>query len=203
MHKKFFSLLPVAALSALFLIHTAIDPLPLGSPIPHPDVKMKDISGKEISLAEAKTDKGLLVMFSCNTCPYVIKNQARTAEACKTALGYGIGVAILNSNEGNRSSADSYEAMQEYAKKQGYKWNYLLDKNSALADAFGANRTPECFLFNKDGVLVYHGAIDDNPSDADAVTRKHLVTALQELRDGKEITVKESRSVGCGIKRAN
>ena len=67
----------------------------------------------------------------------------------------------------------------------------------------GAAQEPECFLFNKDGVLVYHGAIDDNPSDADAVTRKHLVTALQELRDGKEITVKESRSVGCGIKRAN
>jgi len=198
MKKILFAALPAAA---LMLAIGANDPLPIGSPIPSPELKMKDVSGKEVSLQDAKTDKGLLVMFSCNTCPYVIKNQSRTYEACKYAQGYGIGVVILNSNEAKRGEDDSYEDMKAYAKEQGYNWYYLVDNNSAIADAFGANRTPECFLFNGEGKLVYHGAIDDNPSDASAVSRKHLVAALDELKDGKEIAVKTSRSVGCSIKR--
>lgn len=200
MKKILLAALPIAALAVMALKPIG-DPLPLGSPIPSPEVKMKDISGSEISLKDAKTSKGLLVMFSCNTCPYVIKNQGRTYEACKYAQGSGIGVAILNSNEAQRNDDDSYNAMKEYAKQQGYNWSYLVDQNSAMADAFGAKRTPECFLFDGNGKLVYHGAIDDNPSDASAVSRKHLIAAIDELLTGKEVSVKESKSVGCGIKR--
>ena len=199
MKKVFFAALPVIALAAV--ISVSIEPLPLGSPIPKPDIKMKDISGKEVSLNDAKTGKGLLVMFSCNTCPYVIKNQARTYEVCKYATGNGIGVAILNSNEAQRGEDDSYEDMKAYAKDQGYGWYYLVDQNADLADAFGANKTPECFLFDANGKLVYHGAIDDNPNDAGAVSRKHLLMAIDEMKAGKDVSVKESRSVGCTIKR--
>jgi thioredoxin-related protein len=199
MKKILFAALPMAAIAILAL--KSIDPLPLGSPIPSPEVKMKDITGKEVSLKDAKTSKGLLVMFSCNTCPYVIKNQSRAYEACKYAQGMGLGVAILNSNEAKRTDDDSYDAMKSYAKDQGYNWFYLVDNNSKLADAFGANRTPECFLFNGDGKLVYHGAIDDNPSDGSAVTRKHLIQAIDETLAGKDVSVKESKSVGCTIKR--
>ena len=199
MKRLLFAALPVLALAAVAL--TPIEPLPLGSPIPKPDVKMKDISGSEISLADAKTDKGLLVMFSCNTCPYVIKNQGRTYEVLKYAKGMGIGVAVLNSNEAMRGDEDSYEEMQAYAKSQGYHWSYLVDKNHILADAFGANRTPECFLFDGSGKLVYHGAIDDNPNNESAVSRKHLMLAIDEMKTGREVSVKESRSVGCTIKR--
>ncbi len=199
MKKIFFAALPVMAVAAA--ISMTIEPLPMGSPIPKPDIKMKDISGKEVSLNDAKTGKGLLVMFSCNTCPYVIKNQARTYEVCKYAMGNGIGVALLNSNEGKRDEDDSFEDMKAYAKDQGYGWYYLVDQNSALADAFGANKTPECFLFDANGKLVYHGAIDDNPNDAGAVSRKHLMTAIDEMKAGKDVSVKESRSVGCTIKR--
>lgn len=200
MKKILFIALPFAAI-AVMALHPMGDPIPLGSPIPGPDAKMKDISGKEVSLKDAKTAKGLFVMFSCNTCPYVIKNQGRTNEAAKHALDNGIGVAILNSNEAKRGDDDSYEDMKAYAKQQEYNWYYLVDKNSVLADAFGANRTPECFLFDGNGKLVYHGAIDDNPSDAGAVSRKHLITAIDEMNAGKEVSVKESKSVGCGIKR--
>ncbi len=199
MKKILFAALPAFAVATLLTV--AVDPLPIGSPIPSPDTKMKDVSGKEVSLKDAKTDKGLLVMFSCNTCPYVIKNQSRAYEVCKYASGSGVGVAVLNSNEAKRGDDDSYEDMRDYAKEQGYGWYYLVDKNSALADAFGANRTPEVFLFDGNGKLVYHGAIDDNPSDASAVSRKHLMTALDEMMAGKEVSVKESRSVGCSIKR--
>jgi len=199
MKKILLSAIPVTAFALFVTIN--IDPLPLGSPIPNAESKMKDVSGKEVSLKDTKTNKGLLVMFSCNTCPYVIKNQSRTNEVCKYALSNGIGVALLNSNEAKRGDDDSMDDMKAYAKNQGYNWYYLIDKNSALADAFGANRTPECFLFDGDGKLVYHGAIDDNPSDASSVSRKHLTIAIDEMLTGKDISVKKSRSVGCTIKR--
>jgi len=190
---------PIAAIA--MSLNFINDPLPIGSTIPKAEVKMKDVSGKVVSLKDAQKDNGLLVMFSCNTCPYVIKNQGRTNEVCEYAVKNGIGVALINSNESYRNGEDSYEAMVAYAKSQGYSWNYLVDQNAELADAFGANKTPECFLFDNNGVLVYHGAIDDNPSNASAVNRKHLVTAMDEVKAGKEVSVKESKSVGCTIKR--
>ena len=176
-------------------------PLAIGSNLPMGDLKLKDITSKEVSIKDAMKQHGVLVMFSCNTCPYVIKNQSRTLDASKHALGNDVGVAILNSNEANRSGDDSFDAMKKYATKQSYDWHYLVDKNSTMADAFGANRTPECFLFDKNGKLVYHGAIDDNPADAHAVGRKHLEVAIDEMVAGKEVSTKQSKSVGCGIKR--
>lgn len=181
---------------------TFIDPLPIGAAMPKADLKMKDISGKEVALKDAKKKNGLLVMFSCNTCPWVIKNQSRTYEIANYSLSKEIGVILLNSNEGQRNDADSFDQMKQYAKSQGYTWYYTVDERSVLANEFGANRTPECFLFNKDSKLVYHGAIDDNPANPGAVNRKHLKEAIDELIGGKEITVKESRSMGCAIQRA-
>lgn len=198
--KKILSLSLIAV--AGLLAFNRFNELPIGAEMPKADLKMKDVlTGNEISLKDAKKENGLLVMFSCNTCPYVIKNQERTNEICKYAMDNKIGVVLINSNEAQRGDVDSYDAMQDYAKGQGYKWHYVVDKNSELADAFGANRTPENFLFNKDGKLVYHGAIDDNPNDPGNVQRKHLREAINELTGGKDITVKTSRSVGCTIKR--
>ena len=175
--------------------------LPIGSSIPKGNIKMKDVSGKLVALNDVKTDNGLLVMFSCNTCPYVVANQGRTRELFEYLQSKQIGGIILNANEGSRNNDDSYKAMQNYANAQAYKWHYVVDSNNELADAFGANRTPECYLFNKEGILIYHGAIDDNPADDSKVTRSHLKEAINEMLDGKNVSVKESRSVGCGIKR--
>ena len=200
MKKILLTAMPLAVV-ALLAVKPVVDPLPIGSSMPKAEVKMKTVDGKEVSLNDVKGKNGLLVMFSCNTCPYVIKNQSRTAEACKYALSKDFGVIILNSNEATRSGGDSFDEMKEYAKDQSYSWKYAVDKNSELADAFGASRTPECYLFDKNGKLVYHGAIDDNPSDASSVSRKHLIAAIDESHAGKEVTQKQSRSVGCGIKR--
>jgi thioredoxin-related protein len=197
MKKIFLSLLLIPA----FAFTVNEDPLEIGSALPKADIKMKDISGKEVSFNTVKTNAGLLVMFSCNTCPVVVRNQSRTNEICSYAKEKGLGVIILNSNEGNRSDDDSYDAMKSYAKEQGYNWYYAVDKNNEVADAFGASRTPECFLFDKEGKLVYHGAIDDNPQDAGAVSRIHLKEAINETLNGKPVSMKKSRSVGCSIKR--
>ena len=183
------------------LAFTIVEPLPIGSVLPKADHKLKDISGKEVILKDVKQKNGLLVMFSCNTCPYVIKNQDRTKEICLLAQKLGVGAILVNSNEANRGNADSFEAMKEYAKEQQYQWIYAVDQNHVLADALGANRTPECYLFNKDLKLVYHGAIDNNPADASNVSRKHLEIAINEMVSGKDVAIKESKSVGCGIKR--
>jgi thioredoxin-related protein len=177
------------------------DALPIGADMPKGDVKMKDVNGNILSLNEAKAPNGLLVIFSCNTCPYVAKNLTRIKEIAGYAADSKIGIMIVNSNEGNRDSDDSYAAMQNYAKTQHFKWHYVLDSNSEIADAFGAKRTPECYLFDKMGKLIYHGAIDDSPADITLIKRTHLKEAINEMLSGKDVSIKESRSVGCGIKR--
>ena len=199
--KKLFSVLMV--LGALSLTaYTPVDELPIGSSMPKASMQMEDISGKKVTLQDAKKVNGLLVMFSCNTCPYVVKNQPRTKEIAAFALENNIGVILVNSNETQRKDDDSFEAMKQYAKNQGYQWYYVTDNGSELADAFGANRTPECYLFNKGDKLVYHGAIDDNPGgEASEVGKKYLKEAMGEMLSNKEVTVKTSRSVGCTIKR--
>ncbi|MEO5647690.1 MAG: redoxin domain-containing protein [Chitinophagaceae bacterium] len=191
-------LLATVALVSFKIAGTA---LPIGSEMPLSDTKVKDITGKEIKLKDAKRENGLLVMFSCNTCPYVVENQERTKAICEYALANNIGVILLNPNELLRESEDSFEEMKIYGKSQGYKWFYAVDKDNLIADAFGAKRTPECFLFTKDLKLAYHGGIDDNPGDAAAVNRIHLKEAITELVAAKEVSIKESRSVGCAIKR--
>ena len=141
-----------------------------------------------------------MVMFSCNTCPVVHKYESRTVEICKKALENNIGVILLNPNEAYREKGDSYLDMQEYAKKLGYNWNYVLDNNSIMADAFGATRTPEIFLFNSNGKLAYHGAIDDNANSADAAI-SYMKPAIENLKAGKKIEPEKTKSVGCTIKR--
>ena len=199
MNKIFFSVLPIA-LAMLTLPHVS-EPLAIGSSIPSPESKMKDISGKEIAFKDAMKKNGLLVMFSCNTCPVVKKYQSRTLETGKFALDNEIGVIVLNSNEASRDEGDSFDDMKQYAKEQGYNFNYVLDKNSVMADAFGATRTPELFLFDKSGKLVYHGAIDDNPNGPDKVTRQHAQLAMQEMVSGKTVSTTTTRFTGCSIKR--
>lgn len=196
MKKLLFSVLLLGA-----LVCTQAQSLTIGSDLPMGDVKMKDISGKEISIKESIQQNGVLVMFSCNTCPYVVKNQQRTLDLAAYAKQNNIGIILLNSNEGSRSDADSYSAMQQYAKAQQYNFAYVVDQDSKIANAFGATRTPEIFLFDANGKLQYKGAIDDNPNDAGNVKRVHAREAITELVTGKSVSVRESRSVGCSIKR--
>jgi len=199
MKKILFAFAPLAI--AAGMAFTIADPIGIGASMPKADLKMMDVSGRNISMSDVKGERGVLVMFSCNTCPYVLKNQERTVAIARYAQSQKLGVIVLNSNEAYRSGDDSYEMMKKYAEEQQYKWSYVVDKNHEVADAFGANRTPEVFLFDKNLKLVYHGAIDDNPSEAEQVSRQHLKEAINELAGGKDISVKESRSVGCTIKR--
>jgi thioredoxin-related protein len=199
--KKLYTILLAGTLFSILAFQSGNVVLPIGAEMPKANQQMKDISGKQVSMKNALKGNGVLVMFSCNTCPYVVKNEQRIITAGELAAKLNIGFIIINSNEAYRETEDSYEAMKAYAAEMKYNWYYVIDQNSEVADAFGANRTPECFLFDKNLTLAYHGAIDDNPSDETAVKRQHLREAMMELSSGKSIAVKESRSVGCTIKR--
>ncbi|MFL9485614.1 thioredoxin family protein [Chitinophagaceae bacterium LWZ2-11] len=197
----FFSL--IALMGGRLVAQQNIQSIAVGSTAPMLDVVMKDVSGKELSIKQSAAKNGVLIMFSCNTCPYVIKNQQRTKEIAAYAKAHGLGVVIINSNEAQRADADSYSAMQAYAKQQGYDVPYVVDKDSKVADAYGATRTPEVFLVNNAGKIVYKGAIDDSPADASVVKQEFLKQAIDDVVSGKAIAVKESKSVGCSIKRVS
>lgn len=181
---------------------TNVNPeLEIGAKLPMKDTKMMDVSGKEVSMTDLKGENGLLVMFSCNTCPYVKLSESRVKEISSYCKRNKIGLILINSNEAQRDDEDSFEAMKKYATEQKYDFSYVLDKNSEVANAFGATRTPHCFLFDKSTKLVYRGAIDDNIKDVEAVKEHFLIDAIMAVGAGKEIKTNSTKSVGCSIKR--
>lgn len=182
--------------------------LEIGKSAPMASSAMKDVSGKMISLEDAKQENGLIVIFSCNSCPFVVGAtgygsgwEGRYNEINDFATKNKIGTVLVNSNEGKRTGADSFAAMQERAKEQKYKSFYVLDENSAMANAFGAKTTPHVFMFNNKMELVYKGAIDDNNEDAGKVKESWLKDAITALAAGNEITPNSTRQKGCSIKR--
>ena len=196
----FFVLLVACGFLLSFINTTASAELGLNAPLPMADEKMKDVSGKEISLNTAKTSKGLLVVFSCNTCPYVKLSESRIKELSDECAKNGIGCIIVNSNEAQRADEDSFDAMVKYAASQKLTCPYVIDTNSKLADAFGAAKTPQCFLFNNKG-LIYKGSIDDNVKDPAAVKEHYLKEAINALAKNEIPKMQETKSIGCTIKR--
>jgi peroxiredoxin len=192
----------VAALAARpYAGHAQEGKLNPGDEIPAMEITLKNVNGANTSLKQAMKPNGLLVMFSCNTCPYVIRNQSITKKTIEYASLHNIGMVIINSNEAQREGADSYEAMKKYAKEQGYTVSYLADENSKMADLFGANHTPEVFLFNNRSKLVYKGAMNDNPSNPGEYKRMYIEDAINSMLAGKEVDPKITKSIGCSIKR--
>jgi|688.fasta_scaffold00122_85 thioredoxin-related protein len=187
-------------ISISFMANSNFQEIAINSPIPMPDYKMKDVSGKEISLNEAKTAKGLLVIFSCNTCPYVKLSESRIKDLSSLCAANQIGCILINSNEAQRGEEDSFDEMVKYYNGQGLKCYYSVDIKSQLANAFGATRTPQCFLFNNKG-LIYKGAIDDNVKDPAAVKDAYLKNAIEALAKSGIPTTQETKSIGCTIKR--
>ncbi|MDA0303810.1 MAG: redoxin domain-containing protein [Bacteroidetes bacterium] len=182
--------------------------LAIGAKAPLADVKMTNIDGSALSLVDAAGTNGLLVVFSCNTCPFVVGNgtksdgwEGRYNETAAKAAAYGFGMVLINSNEAKRDNHDSMEAMQSRAKDQGYSMPYLMDSEHTLADAFGAMKTPHVYLLDKDMKLIYRGALDDNVSDADAVESFYALDAMASTSMGKPCEVSETKAIGCSIKR--
>jgi peroxiredoxin len=176
--------------------------LEIGDKAVNTDYKMTDISGKQYSIADVKGENGVLVMFSSNTCPFVIKWEGRYIETKKWADQNKVGMIVLNSNCANRNGVDSMEEMKKHAAAKGYNFPYVIDGGSKIANSFVGQTTPHAFLFDKDMKLVYKGAIDDNHDKASAVKKHYLKDAISAIASGKKVEIAETKPVGCSIKRA-
>ena len=169
----------------------------IGSKMPGSDYILKNINGKESELSTYKKENGLLVIFSCNTCPWVIRWQGRYNPISELCSKNNIGFVAVNSNASQHDGVDSFDSMKEHAKKYEYIFPYVLDSGSRLAKAFGAMVTPHVYLFDKNGDLRYRGAIDDGPK---RVKRNYLVDAINSVSKGKSVRTKKTKSLGCSIK---
>ncbi|HBN45979.1 MAG: thioredoxin family protein [Candidatus Marinimicrobia bacterium] len=176
--------------------------LELGSTLPLSEIKMADISGKDVSLKDAKGENGLLVIFSCNMCPWVIAWEDRYVSLTNEFKPQGVGIIAINSNEKQFDSVDSMEEMQKHAKELGYNFYYTMDQGSKLAREFGATRTPHIYLFDQNDKLVYRGAIDDNARKPDKVEQTYLADAIDNMLAGTKIDPTVTKALGCGIKFA-
>ena len=174
--------------------------LEIGSTMPLKDLELADISGKNITLANAKGEAGTLVVFSCNTCPWVIRWEDRYVSLANTYAQKGIGMIAVNSNAARFGSEDSLEEMVEHAKNNGYNFPYAQDPESELASAFGATKTPHIYLFDGDDKLVYRGAIDDNAKNAKKVDEPFVANAIDALLAGNPINPQTTKALGCSIK---
>jgi peroxiredoxin len=175
--------------------------LKIGDKAPLTDRSMKDVNGKNFTLTQQMSANGLLVIFSCNTCPFVIATQERYIHIAKVAKANKIGLIVVNSNEAQRGDVDSFDEMKRYAQEQAYDFPYVVDEKHVLADAFGATKTPDIFLFDKDFILKYKGAIDDSHRNPENVRNRFLENAIKALVQGEKIDPAITPAVGCTIKR--
>lgn len=166
------------------------------------DRQVEDISGRNISLQQATDRNGLIVIFSSNTCPWVAKWEDRMVDLSTFASNNDFGMIALNSNERIRDRGESLEDMNRRSQKQNYNFTYALDAGHEIADAFGAEYSPEVFVFDLNLQLVYHGAIDDNPNNAASVSKSYVMDVLNALLSGEPVETRQTRIVGCSIKRS-
>lgn len=167
------------------------------------DFKLKNVDGRTISLSDYKEAKGYIVIFTCNSCPYSVANEDRIIALDKEFRSKGFPVIAINPNNPKVVPEESYEMMQKRAKSKGFSFPYLYDDSKSVYATFGATKTPHVYLLQKESediVVKYIGAIDDSSRNAAEVKVRFLANAIYELLSGKEISVKETRALGCSIK---
>ena len=155
--------------------------------------------GKKYSLASFADNSTMVLIVSCNHCPYVQAYEDRMIAIQRDYMDRGVGFVAVNSNYDKDYPEDSYESMVKRAKEKGFNFPYIRDEDQSLARALSAICTPETFVFDKERKLVYHGRIDDN-RDPSKVTTHDLKSALDAITAGKKPAVAETRPFGCSIK---
>ncbi|MCW5924978.1 MAG: thioredoxin family protein [Saprospiraceae bacterium] len=164
------------------------------------DFSLKNVDGKMVSLAGIKNAEGYIVIFTCNHCPYAKAYEDRIIALHNKYAPLGYPVVAINPNDKDVQPQDSYDKMKVRAKEKGFPFAYLYDETQEIAKAYGATRTPHVYLLDKDRVVRYIGAIDDNSEEPTEVKERYLEDAIDALRGGSEVKVKETKAVGCTIK---
>ncbi|MEZ4547629.1 MAG: thioredoxin family protein [Thermodesulfobacteriota bacterium] len=174
--------------------------MPLGTKAP--DFRLPSpISGGEYSLGDLKSDKATVVMFICNHCPYVKHVQKELVDLANDYMPKGISFVAINSNNVEKYPDDSPENMKKVAERFGYPFEYLFDETQETARAYGAECTPDFFVFDSGLGCVYRGQLDDSrPGNGKPVTGADLRKALDSILNGESVPEDQVPSIGCNIK---
>lgn len=172
--------------------------IPLGFPLP--SFELMDPAGKVFRSADLPGERGLLVIFSCNHCPYAQAVWPRLVHLANYATGMRVATVAINPNINPDYPEDSPRKMLEVKSSLGMSFPYLVDEKQEVARLFRAQCTPDIYLFNGKKELVYHGRIDDNWKDEEAVTREELKEAMNNMAAGLPVEKKQNPSMGCSIK---
>lgn len=212
---KRIQLITVGAMSLFTMAFTVLQPeekstgLNIGDKAPMSDTEMKATDDQSYSLSKLAGKKGLIVVFSCNTCPFVVGSdnfagwEGQYNSLHEQATAAEIGFVLINSNEAKRTGDDSMEAMKIRATEKAYTMHYLVDENSALANAFGAKTTPHVYFFNENMELIYQGAIDNTVDGKRKKDENYLQLAMRSHASGQKITENTTPPRGCSIKRVS
>ena len=164
------------------------------------DFKLKSVDNKMYSMADYKDAKGFIVVFTCNHCPFAVKYEDRIIDLAKKYKSKGYVLLAINPNDPAAQPEDSFELMQKRAKEKKFTFPYLFDEGQKIYPQYGATKTPHVFLLDKNLVVKYIGAIDDNVEDAYQVKEKYLENAIAALEKGQEPTPNTTKAIGCSIK---
>lgn len=192
------------AIAAVVLL-MALKPAPAGLMVGDKaaDFNLKNVDGKNVSLSGLKNNKGAIVIFTCNNCPFSIAYEDRIIALHKKYESKGFPVIAINPNDEVKVPEDSFDNMVLRAKEKNFPFAYLQDPTQTTARFYGASRTPHVFILVKEGTeykVQYIGTIDNNTDDADAATQKYVENAMDEILAGKKVTVDFTKAIGCAIK---
>lgn len=175
--------------------------LEIGSKLP--DFNLPAIDSKNYSPSTFKDSKVIVVMFTCNHCPYVQAYEGRLIKLQADFKDKGASFVAINANDEINYPEDSFENMVKRAKEKGYNFPYLRDGSQEIAKTFGASYTPEVFVFDENRILKYHGRIDDNWQEPDKVTKQNLKEAIEAILQNKKIGRPDTQAIGCTVKWVN
>jgi peroxiredoxin len=167
------------------------------------DFTLPSTDGREFNARQLQGEgTALVIVFTCNHCPYAQAWEGRINAVAREYAGRGVKLVAINANDVKQVPGDSVEAMAERVQRNGLVYPYLRDQTQEVARAYGAERTPEVFVFDSSGILRYHGAPDDNFEDEQAVTHAYLRESLEAILGEGTISSIETAPVGCTIKWA-
>jgi len=163
------------------------------------DFSLKQTDGSTVSSVTFKSQKAWVVIFTGNHCVYSKKYEDRLIQFANEYKAKGVGFMLINSNDALQSEEESLQNMQQRAKDKKFPFAYLQDEKQEVAIMFGAKKNPEVFVL-KDNLILYQGAIDNNPLMPEKVSRHYLKEALDAVLSGKEVSEKGVSASGCNIK---
>lgn len=167
------------------------------------DFELKNIDGKTVSLADYDNAEGYIVIFTCNTCPYSKMYEQRIIELHEKYASQGFPVVAINPNDPQKSPGDAFDQMVKRANEKNFPFPYLIDETQEVTRAYGATNTPHVYVLNNERKVMYIGAIDNNPRDANTADKHYVEDAVKAIKNSSRLRTTRTKAIGCTIKWAS